>query len=144
MAALKSPPRRVRLARCVLRFCVVVPVFLALDSLWLSFSAQRLYRPAIGHLMRDGFSLGAAALFYLLYGFGMVYFVIAPSRNLRHTFARGASFGLIAYGTYDLTNQATLRGWPWRVTLADLVWGACVTAVSCAVAYRLMSRSSRD
>ena len=39
----------------------------------------------------------------------------------------GALLGLVAYATYDLTNQATLRGWPWRVTLADLCWGTFVT-----------------
>ncbi len=127
----------------MLLFCVAIPVFLALDSLWLTFAAQRLYRPAIGHLMRDGFDLGAAALFYLLYGCGMVYFAIAPARHMRQALARGACFGLVAYATYDLTNQATLRGWPWRVTLADLAWGAFVTAASCAVAYRLTSRSLR-
>jgi uncharacterized membrane protein len=54
--------------------------------------------------------------------------------------ASGALLGLVAYGTYDLTNQATLKDWPWVVTLTDLAWGAFVTGaaawVACTVALR--------
>ncbi len=118
-------------------------VFVALDAIWLTLTAQRLYRPAIGHLMREGFNFGAAALFYLAYGVGLVSFVILPAPRVRDAWARGALFGLIAYATYDLTNQATLRDWPWRVTLADLGWGAFVTAASCAVAHLVVRRARR-
>ena len=58
----------------------------------------------------------------------------------RDAVGRGALFGLVAYATYDLTNQATMRDWPWRVTLVDLAWGAFVTGASCAIAYRLSQR----
>lgn len=115
--------------------------FIALDSIWLTLTAQHLYRASIGHLMREGFDFGAAALFYLLYGTGLVCFVILPAQRLRDAWWRGALFGLIAYATYDLTNQATLRDWPWRVTLADLAWGAFVTAASCTVAHRAVRRT---
>ncbi len=62
--------------------------------------------------MRDGFDLGAAALFYLVYGVGLVSFVVLPAPRVLDAMARGALFGLVAYATYDLTNQATLRDWP--------------------------------
>ena len=97
----------------------------------------------IGHLMREGFDLRAAAAFYLLYGTGMVTFVILPARHVRDALLRGALFGLIAYATYDLTNQATLRDWPWRVTFTDLAWGAFVTGTSCLVAYLVVRRARR-
>lgn len=124
-----STPRRFFLS-----LLVALAVFLALDAVWLTLMAQLLYRPAIGHLMREGFDLSAAALFYLLYGTGMVVFVILPARRVQDALLRGALFGLVAYATYDLTNQATMKDWPWVVTLADLAWGAFVTAMACMAA----------
>jgi uncharacterized membrane protein len=118
-----------------LRFLAALGValfaFLALDAVWLTLMAELLYRPAIGHLMREGFDLVPAILFYLLYGTGMVVFVILPARRVPQALLRGALFGLVAYGTYDLTNQATMKDWPWMVTLADLAWGTFVTAMAC-------------
>jgi len=109
-------------------------VFLALDALWLGAMGSRLYRPAIGHLMRESFDLVAAAAFYVIYFAGMVGFAVLPSARPRGAALRGAFFGLVAYATYDLTNQATLQGWSWRVTVADLAWGMCATATACAAA----------
>lgn len=111
-------------------------VFLALDAVWLGSTAERLYRPAIGHLMAERFALAPAALFYLLYVGGIVFFAIGPAlearRPLLTALGHGALLGLVAYGTFDLTNQAVLRDWPWHVTLADLAWGSFVTAAAAA------------
>lgn len=127
----------------LLAFLAATVVFFTLDAIWLSLMAQRLYRPAIGHLMREGFDVAAAGAFYVLYLVGMVVFVISAVRRTGAALARGALFGLIAYATYDLTNQATLRDWPWHVTLIDLVWGSFVTGTSCAVAHWVVSRKRR-
>ena len=43
---------------------------------------------------------------------------------------RGAAFGLIAYATYDLTNLATLKGWPLGLAAADVAWGTFASAVA--------------
>ena len=113
--------------------------FLLLDAVWLTTMGPRLYRPAIGHLMRADFAWEPALAFYLLYVLGLVVFgVMAGVERARPAVAAGrcALFGLIAYATYDLTNQATLRDWPWVVTLADLAWGAFASAVAGAVACR--------
>jgi uncharacterized membrane protein len=112
-------------------------LFLAMDAVWLTLMAERLYRPAIGHLMREGFDVRAAALFYAIYFAGIAVFAVMPSRRMRDAAIRGALFGLVAYATYDLTNQATLRDWPWIVTALDLAWGAIVTSSSAAVAWRI-------
>lgn len=114
-------------------------VMLPLDALWLTLAGPALYRPAIGHLMADQPDWMAGLPFYLLYLLGLAVLVLragepgappAPGVALR----RGALFGLVAYATYDLTNQATLRGWPWHVTAIDLVWGTLLTASACTVA----------
>ena len=124
-------------------FIAGVVSFLALDAVWLVTMAERLYRPAIGHLARDGFDPLPAGAFYVVYLAGVIVFCVLPSRRVRDALLRGALFGLVAYATYDLTNQATLRDWPWRVTLADLCWGVVVTGVSAAFARAVGGRFAR-
>lgn len=124
-----------------LAYAFTAVVFLVLDAIWLTLMADRLYRPAIGHLMADGFALAPALVFYTLYIGGVVLFAVAPAlqerRGALHALLLGAALGLLAYGTYDLTNQATLKGWPWHVTVIDLIWGASVTGTSAAAAARI-------
>ncbi|VTU22276.1 putative membrane protein [Variovorax sp. PBS-H4] len=114
-------------------------VFLAIDASWLATMANRLYRPAIGHLMRADMDIKAAVTFYALYVAGIVIFAIVPAveaRSWTSALGRGALLGLFAYATYDFTNQATLKDWPWRLTLIDLAWGAFVTAAAAAAGCR--------
>jgi len=118
-------------------------VFLALDAVWLTTMADRLYRPALGRLMLDRFELLPALAFYAVYLVGVVVFAVMPglaSRRWSTALGLGALLGLVAYATYDLTNQATLRDWPWRVTLADLCWGTFVTAVAAAAGFLVTAR----
>lgn len=126
--------------RFAITFLLTAALFLALDAVWLVSTYERLYRPAIGHLLRDGFALAPAAAFYALYVLGLVVFAVRPgqmSGRSTTAAARGALFGLVAYATYDLTNQATLRDWPWQVTLIDLCWGAGASAAAAAAACRI-------
>ena len=111
-------------------FAVTLVVFMAIDAVWLTQMASRLYQPTIGHLLAPEPDLVAALVFYLLYILGMVVFTVRPAQHDAHlgaAAARGALFGLVAYATYDLTNQATLRDWPWIVTFLDLCWGTFLT-----------------
>ena len=123
----------------LIAYAATAVVFLALDAAWLTFMAERLYRPALGRLMLDRFELLPAVAFYLIYIVGVVVFAVLPgleSRRWTTALGLGALLGLVAYATYDLTNQATLRDWPWRVTLADLCWGTFVTGVAAAAGCR--------
>lgn len=116
-----------------LAYALTAITFLAMDVVWLSSTHAALYQPAIGHLMASTVDLTAAGLFYLLYIGGLLFFAVAPALATgRSTGAlgRGAALGLLAYATYDLTNQATLRDWPWHVTAIDLVWGSVVSGTS--------------
>ncbi|TXH82150.1 MAG: DUF2177 family protein [Rhizobium sp.] len=113
-------------------------VFLAIDAIWLTIAAQRLYRPLMGDMLVEGFRLAPAALFYLIYIAGIVVFAIVPAlASDRWTTATsyGAFLGLFAYATYDLTNQATLKNWPVMVTVADLCWGTFLTAVAATAGF---------
>ena len=125
--------------RAVVAYAATLVAFLLLDAVWLTTMAERLYRPAIGHLMQAGFAWEPALLFYALYILGLVVFGVSAGLDRGSSSvaaARCALFGLIAYATYDLTNQATLRDWPWVVTLADLAWGAFASALAGALACR--------
>lgn len=118
-------------------------VFLALDALWLGFMASRVYRPLIGDLMAEQPNWPPAVLFYLLYVTGAVVFAVQPAlASGRWTTALmlGAFLGLVAYGTYDLTNHATLRNWPAAMTAIDLAWGTFATAMA-ATAGMLITRA---
>ena len=124
----------------LIAYAATAVVFLALDAAWLTTMADRLYRPELGRLMLDRPEVAPAAAFYLLYVVGVVVFAVLPgleSGRWTTALGLGALLGLVAYGAYDLTNQATLRGWSWRVTLADLCWGTFVTAVAAAASCRV-------
>lgn len=117
--------------------------FLVVDAIWLTVMADTLYRPLLGNKLVDGFVLTPAVLFYLIYIAGIVYFAVLPALQhggLSKAALSGAMLGLVAYATYDLTNQATLRDWPLAVTLADIPWGIFVTAVGASAGFLAASR----
>ena len=111
-------------------------IFLIIDVIWLSFATKSFYRPLLGDLIigpADKPVLWAAALFYILYVFGMALVVIQPciaSDSILKTVYTGFIFGLVAYGTYNLTNMAVVKGWSPTVTFVDMFWGGSLTALS--------------
>ena len=126
-------------------YFITLIAFLVIDSLWLGLVAPLFYQAQIGYIMAESPNLLAAGLFYLLFIFGMVVFIVEPGVRegiLMKAVARGALFGLVTYATYDLTNLATLEGWPVLVTVVDLIWGtilsAAVTLVSVWVGKRFI------
>ena len=115
-------------------------VFFALDYIWLSRMAGSFYRDQIGPLMLDQPRIGVAALFYIIYVGGIVVFAVTPAlraESLQTALLLGALLGCIAYGTYDITNYATLRDWPVAVLVVDIAWGMALTAVSAGAGYLL-------
>lgn len=109
-------------------------VFLVIDALWLGLVAPKFYKTYLGHLMADKPNFIVAAVFYLVFLFGLVYFVINPAveaNSVSQLLISAALFGFVTYATYDLTNMATLKEWPAIVTVVDLLWGTFIsTAVS--------------
>lgn len=111
---------------------ICVAVFFALDFAWLSTATERLYRPYLGDLLSDRPNLGVAAAFYLAFVVGIVALVVLPALrdgSLLGAVWRGALFGFLAYATYDLTNLATVRDWPWQISLIDMAWGTSLNTV---------------
>ena len=108
-------------------------IFLIIDVIWLSFAVKSFYRPNIGHLLLDKPVMWASAMFYILYVFGLGIVIIEPSLNFEDTIKflfKAFMFGLVTYGTYNLTNMATLKGWSASVVFVDMLWGGSLTAFS--------------
>jgi uncharacterized membrane protein len=123
-------------------FATTLAVFLVVDMIWLMGIAKTFYRTQLGALMTDKVNMGAAGVFYLLYAFGLMMFVIVPHLapgGWTGAAVWGGLFGLVAYGTYDLTNLATLRGWPMLLSMVDLVWGGVLSALTSAITVRLLA-----
>ena len=120
----------------VVAYVVTAVVFLGLDALWLSRVALDMYRKEIGSMLLERPSLPVAGVFYLIFVFGIVVLAIAPAlasgSGWQGAMLAGAVLGLVAYGTYDITNLSTLKNWSLTVTLTDLAWGTALTAVSAA------------
>lgn len=114
-----------------------------LDAIWLTQVGPRLYRPAIGELLADKPEMRAAVAFYLIYVTGIVFIAVSPALrdgSLIRATIMGGALGFVAYATYDLTNQATLKVWPLHVTLIDVAWGTLLTAAAAAAGYWLAAR----
>ena len=112
-------------------------VMAVLDGIWLTLAARNFYRDNIGHLLGDATNWPPAILFYVIYTIGAWFFATQPGVDDGSAITaalRGAAFGFVAYATYDLTNHATLRGWPSLVTVVDMAWGTILTATVAGVA----------
>ncbi|MBP8726183.1 MAG: DUF2177 family protein [Saprospiraceae bacterium] len=123
---------------------LALPVFFAIDMLWLGVVAKNFYAAQIGPLMKADVNWLAAIVFYLIFIAGLVVFVIAPAvekASWTHALRYGALFGFVCYATYDLTNLAVARDWPLLVTIVDLIWGAVLAAsvstITCLIALKL-------
>ncbi|MGB0573317.1 MAG: DUF2177 family protein [Alphaproteobacteria bacterium] len=112
-------------------YAATLVLFLFIDGIWLGLVARNFYVQQLGSMLRPTPNFGVAGLFYALYVVGVLVFVIFPALN-QGTWvtaaAYGALFGLIAYATYDVTNMATLDGWPVVMSVVDMIWGATLTA----------------
>jgi uncharacterized membrane protein len=121
-----------------------IGVMLLLDGLWIGVLARPWYQQGIGHLMAEQVNVVAATAFYLVYGLGLMAFVVSPagaSRAWRKTLVSGALFGFCAYATYDLTNLATLKNWPVDVSLMDMAWGSVASLSAAAGGKWVFDRS---
>jgi len=124
-------------------YAVALPAFLAIDLIWLGLVARSFYQNQLGHLMRAQVNWAAAIAFYLLFVAGVVVLAVGPAverQSFTLALGLGALLGLVTYAAYDLTNLATLEGFPLTVALVDLAWGTVLCATVSAVTYRFSLR----
>ena len=121
-------------------YIIAFIAFIVIDGIWLLFISKNLYQSEIGHLMADKAKLIPAIIFYLIFLVGLVYFVINPaivSKDVVKLLFSAALFGLITYATYDLTNLATLKNWPLKITIIDLIWGTSLSTLVSYITYMI-------
>lgn len=124
-------------------YLISLPVFFAIDFIWLALVARKFYISQIGILMKTNINWTAAIIFYLLFIAGLVFFAIAPSvekKSLVSAIILGGLFGFFSYATYDLTNLATLKNWPITITVVDIIWGVVLAGSVSGVTFFISSK----
>jgi uncharacterized membrane protein len=116
----------------IISYLLTLIVFLIVDMFWLGIIAKNLYQKYLGFFLTDRVNWTAAMIFYLIYVVGISIFAIYPAVNKGsaiNAILMGALFGIFTYATYDLTNLATLKGWPLQIVFIDILWGAFLSAL---------------
>jgi uncharacterized membrane protein len=127
-------------SKLVISYLLTTLVFLAIDLLWLGVLAKGLYNKYLGSFLSDQVNWTAAIIFYVLFIVGIFVFAILPAvekDSLSKAIVLGALFGFFTYATYDLTNLATLKGWPLPIVLIDISWGSFLTASVSAAGFTI-------
>ena len=120
----------------IISFIFVSAIFLIIDIVWLSITVKSLYRPALGNLLKDKPVMWAAVLFYIIYMVGLALIILKPALandSILQALWTGVIFGVVAYGTYNLTNMATVKNWSATIVWIDMMWGGLLTGFSSAV-----------
>ncbi|MFT5901193.1 MAG: putative membrane protein [Bacteroidia bacterium] len=118
--------------KLILSYFLTTLVFFAIDLTWIGLVAKKFYWSNIGGLLKDDINWVAALVFYLLYIAGIFIFAILPAvetDSVKSAVIYGALFGFFCYATYDLTNLATLKGFPLKVVVVDMIWGTILTGL---------------
>ena len=121
-------------------YLLTIPVFFAIDLLWLGIIAKDLYQKNLAHLLSPTVNWPAAFCFYFIYIAGILLFAVRPAltdQSLAKAAVWGALFGFFTYATYDLTNLATLKDWPVKVVVVDIVWGTLLCTLVASASYLL-------
>ena len=117
----------------IFSFFAILISMIVIDGIWLGLMMKRFYAPHMGHLLSDQISILPAVIFYILYAAALNVFVVMPALKYNtgnlELLGFGLLFGMVTYGTYDLTNQVTLKNWPWILTVVDITWGSCLGAL---------------
>ena len=127
----------------VLLWIAAAVLFLAIDMVWLLWLGRGFYVSEIGALLRQPPNIGAAGAFYALYVTGLMVMVIWPAFQAGSAWqglVYGAVLGLVAYGTYDLTNLAVMKGFTTRIAVIDLAWGTVLTGTVSGLAVLVGTR----
>jgi uncharacterized membrane protein len=128
------------------RSCIVaLPIFLAIDALWLGFIARGFYASQMGTMLRSPVLPIPALFAYLLLVLGLSVFVIVPAvekKAVLHAIVYGALLGGVVYGVYDCTNMATLQRWSINLLIVDILWGVVVSSLVSALTTLLLLRLS--
>ena len=131
--------------RLIAAYLATAIAFAAVDYVWLTQAGPKVYFPTLEPVALPSARLGPAVVFYVAYIAGVLALAVWPNRALPlvRTTLTGGLLGAMCYGTYDLTNQATLKVWSTQITVIDILWGTFVTALGATVGGFVLRRLSR-
>ena len=116
----------------VILWIAAAVLFLVIDMIWLLWLGRSFYVSEIGDLLRQPPNIGAAGAFYIVYVTGLMVMVVWPAvqaGSVGQALLYGAALGLVAYGTYDLTNLAVMKGFTTKIAIIDMAWGTILTGL---------------
>ena len=116
-------------------------VFIVVEAVWIRNVTRPIFERNIGDIMLPDPHFGAALAFFLIYQAGLIYFAVLPAAEAGSWLIaaiHGALLGIIAYGTYETTNLATLKGWTLHMAIVDVAWGAAVSAFVAVAGYFIL------
>ena len=124
-------------------YIFTIPIFFAIDILWLGIIAKNVYKKYLGNFLSDQVNWVAAIIFYLIFIAGIIIFAVLPAiekDSMLRAIIFGALFGFFTYATYDLTNLATLKGWPVTIVIIDMIWGMVLSGVVSTASFFIAKR----
>lgn len=117
-------------------------IFLIIDVLWIKTVMRPIFERSIGHMMLEDPKIGPAAAFFVVYLAGVTFFAVIPAVEAGSwsvAALHGMFLGVLAYGTYDATNFATLKGWTLKMSAIDTAWGGFISAIAATAGYLVYS-----
>lgn len=114
-------------------------ILLIIDSIWVM-GAGKIHSNVVQSVQKSPIqvSLLPAFLFYLLVPLGYIFMIKKLATDVRTAFMYGLLLGLLMYGTFDLTNKAIFKDYPWPYTIADMTWGTLVIGVVSAITFHFV------
>ena len=105
--------------------------FLIIDTIGIQSFVLKLYNKNLPSNLKINFDATSAILFYLIFVFGLVYFVISPLKNLslNNLIIPSMVYGFITYSTYALTVKAVFNVFNWEIVISDIIWGTVLCLI---------------
>lgn len=120
------------LSKILIAYFLTAIVFFVIDLIWLGLIAKNFYAKNLSEFLSEQVNWLAAIIFYLIFIAGICFFAIYPAIEKKSIYVAifyGLLFGFFTYSTYDLTNYATLKDWPLKVVLVDIIWGSVLSSL---------------
>lgn len=121
-----------------LGYLITILFILVIDGAWFRCVSKDFYKKQLGSLLIKKINFVAAATTYLVLAVGLIYFAVFPSlqiANYGHALRAGLLFGFVIYSIYDLTNQATIKGWSSELSIIDITWGTFLCGITSVSSY---------
>jgi len=116
--------------------------FLIIDIVGIQSFVVKLYDKNLPSNLKINLDITSAILFYLIFVFGLVYFVISPLKNmnLSNVILPSTIYGLVTYSTYALTVKAVFNVFIWEIVIFDVIWGMVLCLIVSALTLLTVSK----